>query len=229
MLKTRFLPDARVEVGIDEVGRGCLWGPLVTAAVVWPPETEWTDELRKISAQIKDSKKLSEKRRTTLALFIRDHATDYGIGSVESQEIDALGMTAANTTGFLRAVQALTKVSPDRLLLDGTLLIPEWKGEQHSIVDGDAEYLAIAAASIVAKEFRDSFVLAWCSEHDAVAKQYSLESSKGYGTAAHREAVKTHGMLHDHRRLFLRKILGESVYTRPPRPPHDERCLIQDS
>lgn len=230
MLKSRFRSeDSRVEVGIDEVGRGCLWGPLVTAAVIWPPETEWTEEMRTTCAQIKDSKKLTEKRRTVLANFIRKHAIDAGIGVVEPQEIDALGMTAANTTGFLRAVQSLTKQTPERLLLDGTLLIPEWDGEQHSIVDGDAEYLTIAAASIVAKDYRDTWVIAWCKEHDAVAKQYSLETSKGYGTAVHRNAVKTHGMLQGHRRLFLRKILGETVYTRPDRPAASARCLIQDT
>ena len=238
MLKSRFLSDTKVEVGIDEVGRGCLWGPLVTGAVVWPPENTWTDDMRKISAEIKDSKKLTEKKRTALSDSIWKYAIDVGIGVVEPQEIDSMGMTASNTTGFLRAVMKLQKIVPERLLLDGTLLLPDWEGEQHSIIDGDAEYLSIAAASIVAKVYRDTWVGEWCKEHEAVAKQYSLESSKGYGTAAHRAAVKTYGMLQGHRRLFLRKILGEEVYIRPihtqtqtqiQTQSNDTPCLIQDT
>ena len=216
MLKTRFTSDSKIEAGVDEVGRGCLWGPLVSGAVVWLPEEEWTEEIRELTPQIKDSKKLSEKRRTKLAAQIHDVAVDVGIGRVEAEEIDQVGMTRANQLAFERAVQNLT-VEPDRLLVDGILPLASWKEEQHTIVEGDAQYVPIAAASIVAKVYRDTWVTDWCTANVATAETYGLASSKGYGTARHRGAVVDHGILKEHRRLFLRKIVGEHVYTAPKR------------
>lgn len=222
MLKTRFKSDLAIEAGIDEVGRGCLWGPLVTGVVIWLPEEEWTDEIREVSFQIKDSKKMTEKRRTKLAELIKGCALDYAIGVVEPNEIDTMGMTRANQTAFFRAVEGLS-VPPDRLLVDGTipLVSNDWPGEQHTIIDGDATYVPIAAASILAKVYRDTWVESWCSEHKDIANQYSLLSSKGYGTAAHRNGLLTHGVHTLHRRLFLRKILGEQIYE----PSHQCRFI----
>ncbi len=222
MLKSRFKRDLLIEAGVDEVGRGCLWGPLVTGAVIWLPEEEWTEEIREVSEQIKDSKKMTEKKRTKLAEIIKGCALDYAIGVVEASEVDELGMTRANQTAFARAVQGLA-VPPDRLLVDGTipLLAEDWEGEQHTIVDGDAEYIPIAAASILAKVYRDTWVESWCSEHKDIASNYSLVSSKGYGTAAHRNGLLTHGVHALHRRLFLRKILGEQIY----QPSHQYKLL----
>ena len=224
MLKTRFLQDSAIEVGIDEVGRGCLWGPLVTGAVIWLPEEEWTDEIRAISIQIKDSKKMTEKKRIQLAGLIKDYSIDYSIGVVEPAEIDALGMTRSNQIAFARAVKGLT-VDPDRLLVDGIVSLSraDWSGEQHTIVEGDAQFIPIAAASILAKVHRDSWVKAWCAEHTEVSERYGLESSKGYGTAVHRKALQDHGPHDLHRRLFLRKILGDDIY----KPP-EQQCQIQD-
>jgi ribonuclease HII len=220
MLKTRFRADLEIEAGIDEVGRGCLWGPLVTAAVIWLPEEEWTNEIREVAVQIKDSKKMSAKKRTKLAELIKAYALDSAIGVVEASEVDQLGMTCANQTAFARAVQGLT-VPPDRLLVDGTIPLQtnDWPGEQHTIIDGDALYLPIAAASILAKVHRDTWVESWCAEHKDIATNYSLVSSKGYGTAAHRNGLLTHGIHALHRRLFLRKILGEQIY----QPSHQYR------
>jgi ribonuclease HII len=220
MLKTRFKGDLLIEAGVDEVGRGCLWGPLVTGAVIWLPEQEWTEEIREVTAQIKDSKMMTQKRRTKLAEIIKGCALDYAIGVVEASEIDELGMTRANQTAFARAVKDLS-VQPDRLLVDGTipLLSEDWDGEQHTIVDGDAEYVPIAAASILAKVYRDTWVESWCAEHTDISEKYSLNSSKGYGTAAHRNGLLTHGVHALHRRLFLRKILGEQIY----QPSHQYR------
>jgi ribonuclease HII len=222
MLKSRFKADLHLEAGVDEVGRGCLWGPLVTGAVIWLPEQEWTDEIREVSGQIKDSKKMTEKRRTRLAEHIKACALDTAIGIVEAKEIDEMGMTMANQTAFARAVAGLS-VPPDRLLVDGTipLLTRDWEGEQHTIVDGDAEYIPIAAASILAKVYRDTWVESWCIENKEVATNYSLVSSKGYGTAAHRNGLLTHGVHSLHRRLFLRKILGEQIY----QPSHQYKLL----
>ena len=216
MLKTRYTTDSDIEVGIDEVGRGCLWGPLVTGAVIWLPEEEWTEDIREVAGRIKDSKKMTEKRRNEVAALIRTHALDCAIGVVEPEEIDELGMTRANQTAFARAVTGLT-VPPNRLLVDGTipLLLDDWSEEQHTIIDGDALYLPIAAASIIAKVYRDTWVESWCKEHTDIATKYSLVSSKGYGTAAHRNGILTHGIHALHRRLFLRKILGEQIYKSP--------------
>jgi ribonuclease HII len=231
MLKTRFREDSAIEAGVDEVGRGCLWGPLVAVALIWPPESEWTDEIRTLAEQIKDSKKLTEKKRTSLASSIKDYAIDFGVGVVEPNEIDDLGMTLANQTAFSRAVQALT-VEPDRLMIDGIIPIPMTlcRKEQHMIIEGDGKYIPIAAASIVGKDYRDTFVKAWATTHQETATRYDLASNKGYGTAKHRQAIQTHGRLSEHRTLFLRKILGESVYTAPSRKPKQstQQCQIQD-
>ena len=229
MLKTRFQEDSFIEAGVDEVGRGCLWGPLVTGAVIWLPETEWTNDIRMIAEEIKDSKKLTEKKRKRLASKIKEYALDTAIGIVESQEIDQLGMSLSNQTAFARAVSNLT-IEPDRLLVDGILPLrsDDWTKEQHTIVEGDAKYIPIAAASILAKEYRDSWIEDWCSSHKEIGDRYGLASSKGYGTAVHRNAVKQYGPHELHRRLFLRKILGYEIYTRPEKPINKNQCQIQD-
>jgi ribonuclease HII len=222
MLKTRFQSDSAIEAGIDEVGRGCLWGPLVAGAVIWLPEEEWSEEIRELTPQIKDSKKLSEKRRTTLAAQIQGAALDVGIGEVSSVEIDSLGMTRANQLAFSRALGALT-VEPDRLLVDGIISLHSVSQEQHTIIEGDAQYINIAAESILANVYRDTLVTNWCDANTVDADRYGLRTSKGYGTAIHRAAITQHGILPLHRRLFLRKILGQDVYERP-----EEQCQIYD-
>jgi ribonuclease HII len=224
MLKSRFQEDYAIEVGIDEVGRGCLWGPLVAGAVIWPPETDWTEEIRAVSTKIKDSKKLTEKKRIEIANLIKDYAIDFAVGVVQPQEVDALGMTKSNQTAFHRAIQALT-VEPDRLIIDGILSLPksDWKGEQYTIIEGDAQYIPVAAASILAKVYRDTWVTDWCKENEDIANRYGLAKGKGYGTAVHRAALQTHGYHELHRRLFLRKILGDDIYKVP-----EQQCQIQD-
>lgn len=229
MLKTRYQEDEFIEAGVDEVGRGCLWGPLVTGAVIWVPESEWTNEIRAVAEEIKDSKKLSEKKRKMLASKIKEYALDTAIGIVEPQEIDELGMSLSNQTAFSRAVSNLT-IEPDRLLVDGILPLrtDDWKKEQHTIVDGDAKFIPIAAASILAKVYRDSWIEDWCSVHKEIGDRYGLASSKGYGTAVHRNAVKQYGPHEFHRRLFLRKILGYEIYNRPAPSFQKNQCQIQD-
>ncbi len=229
MLKTRYQDDNSIEAGVDEVGRGCLWGPLVTGAVIWLPESEWSEEIRTIAQEIKDSKKLSDKKRKALASKIKEYALDTGIGIVEPEEIDELGMSHSNQTAFARAIANLT-VEPDRLLVDGILPLQakDWSKEQHTIVDGDAQYISIAAASILAKVYRDTWVEEWCATNKEIAERYGLLSSKGYGTAVHRNGVKQYGPHKLHRRLFLRKILGYEIYSKPIRPTIQNHCQIQD-
>jgi ribonuclease HII len=222
-LQVRHTSDSLIEVGVDEAGRGCLWGPLYAAAVIWPPEEEWLDEHKEIAPQIKDSKKLSAKKRAKLAHAIRDLAMDIGVGIVTPSEIDSYGMSIANKLAFERALEGLL-VPPDRLLLDG--ILPLEKGQlekykiqyQHTIVDGDALYLPIAAASIIAKEARDSFVLTCVEKEPALETNYSIGSGKGYGTEKHRKGILAHGKHSQHRNLFLRKLLGNT-----------SDCLISDT
>ena len=229
MLKTRYQNDECIEAGVDEVGRGCLWGPLVTGAVIWLPESEWSDDIRAVAEEIKDSKKLTDKKRKKLAHKIKEYALDTSVGIVEPHEIDEFGMSLSNQTAFARAVSNLT-VEPDRLLVDGILPLQskDWTKEQHTIIDGDAQYLSIAAASIVAKVHRDTWVEEWCATNKELADRYGLLSSKGYGTAVHRNAVKQYGPQELHRRLFLRKILGFEIYNRPEKPSLKNQCQIQD-
>ncbi|NBO71590.1 ribonuclease HII [bacterium] len=207
MLKPRHTIDEKEEVGIDEAGRGCLWGPLIAAAVQWPEESEWTEEIRGISAMIKDSKKVTPKRRAVLEAAIKHHAIAWSIGRVEASEIDEYGMTHANRMAFKRALDGLGKV-PGRVLIDGILVLHSGAEE---IIEphGDATYLSIAAASILAKEGRDRIVREMCEADTSLDETYGLLNSKGYGTLKHRNAIKEHGVHEQHRRLFLRKLLGE--------------------
>lgn len=208
MLKTRHTSDTVSEVGIDEAGRGCLWGPLVAGAVIWPEESAWTEEIREISGKIRDSKKVSAKLRTVLETKIKEHAIAWSIGTVTPQEIDSLGMTKTNRLAFERALEGI-HAPFGRLLIDGTLGIADREGVEQIIEPkGDDTYLSIAAASILAKEGRDKMVQAMCDADPLLESRYSIGSSKGYGTLKHREAIKAHGMHASHRRLFLRKLLG---------------------
>ena len=202
MLKSRHTDDLVIEAGIDEAGRGCLWGPLMAAAVIWPTLSEADQAL---AAQIKDSKLLSPKKRATLEAFIKRVAI-WSTGSVTAQEIDSLGMTRSNRLAFQRAVDGLPS-RPGRLIIDGIL---ELHSGLQEVVEpkADGTYIAVAAASILAKEARDRIVADLCAADELLQNRYSILSSKGYGTAAHRAAIKDHGMLPDHRRLFLRKLLG---------------------
>lgn len=235
-LSVRFKKDNLIEAGVDEAGRGCLWGPLYAAAVIWLPEEEWMEEHREIAPQIKDSKKLSAKKRAYVSEAIKSLAVDYGIGSVSAKEIDQGGMSTANRLAFTRALDALT-VPVDRVLIDG--ILPLWQQslderdikEQQVIVEGDATYLPIAAASILAKEARDSVVEEWIAKEPTLETKYGLSSSKGYGTEKHRKAILEHGKHAQHRDLFLRKLLGSSTLNTTTNKfvrRFDDDCLISD-
>lgn len=207
MLKSRHTQDLKVEAGIDEAGRGCLWGPLMAAAVIWPNESDWTDEIRSVSSMIKDSKKLTAKKRAILEVQIKAHAVAWSIGRVEAEEIDTLGMTKSNRLAFERALATLPPI--ERVLIDGILgITPKENLEQIIEPKGDGAYLSIAAASILAKEAHDRFVNEICNASPELNEKYFLLSSKGYGTLKHREGLQTHGLHLLHRRLFLRKLMG---------------------
>jgi len=219
-LSLRFSLDGATEAGVDEAGRGCFWGPLVAGAVIWPSESEWTSEHHAIAPQIQDSKKIPKNKRPIIAEAIKRLAVATGVGVVEAHEVDKIGMTDANKKAFCLALSALGKPY-DRALIDGILAIDDSAHEIQTIVSGDAKYLSIAAASIIAKVAHDEFVSTWCAANETTAKQYDLMSCMGYGTLRHRNAIKEHGLLEGHRRLFMKNTLPSAATV-------VQDCLIQD-
>jgi ribonuclease HII len=210
----------------------------MAGAVLWPPEAAWTDEHRAVSPQIKDSKKISAKKREVLADAIQRLAVKAAVGVVSSAEIDERGITWANQEAFRRALKGLDFPDEDlkaaRILLDGELSIPDWLGEQHTIVEGDNTYLCIGAASILAKVTHDRWVQAFCDGQEECAARYGLRTSKGYGTAVHRLGLQTHGAHELHRRTFIRRWIPEEQSLPKPnvviegyRKPTADKCLIR--
>lgn len=178
--------------GVDEVGRGPLYGDVVAAAVILPEGFD--------ISEVDDSKKLSEKKRVRLARKIMDEAI-YAIGSASSEEIDHINILNATRLAMKRAIENL-EVAPDLILIDAVKL-DEMEAEQISIVKGDTKSASIAAASIVAKVYRDRLMTEAGREHP----EYGFEFHKGYATKQHRDAILKHGMLKEHRKSFLKKLL----------------------
>jgi ribonuclease HII len=208
-MQTTYSLGEAVEMGIDEAGRGCFWGPLYAGAVIWPSEDKWTEKHRELAPKINDSKKISEKKRDTIMLGIKELATSWGIGKVDSSEIDEMGMTWANQEAFRRAMNS-SSIKPDLLLIDGILGLPKDNVKYQCIAGGDGLYLPIAAASILAKVTRDNYVKEWCNSSDEnkiIEAHYGLLKNKGYGTAKHREGLKAHGADSQHRKQFIRNWL----------------------
>ncbi len=201
-LKTRHIQDTALEAGIDEAGRGCFWGPLTAAAVILPEEAVWSDKMRALAPKLRDSKKLSPKRRAEYATAIKELAVAWGVGTVMAAELDAHGVTWANQTAFERAVAGL-RTQPARLLIDGTLPCKYEHGTVYTIIDGDATYLSIAAASILAKEAHDDWVREFCVREPEVAERFGFATNKGYGTAKHRAALQEHNPHEEHRQRFI--------------------------
>ena len=209
MLSPRYKNDDVIECGIDEAGRGSLWGPLYAGAVIWKDESLWDAEIRTLSENIKDSKKISAKKRQLLYDGICKHAVSYGIGIVSAEEIDAWGITKANRTAFERALSGLS-VEPMRIIIDGCLAI---YSEKEQIVEPalDNTYISVAAASILAKVSHDKYITDYISRHTGLQDKYDLANNKGYGTLKHRTGILKHGKHEYHRNLFLRKLLGSNI------------------
>jgi ribonuclease HII len=173
--------------GIDEVGRGSLFGPVIAAAVILNP--------RRRIVGLDDSKKLTAERRKELAPRIREHALAWAVAEVDSARIDAWNIYQASRQAMTAAFEGL-KLSPDYLLIDAMHL--DICCEQKSLIHGDERSVSIAAASIVAKVERDRLMEEW----DRVFPQYGLASNKGYGTPDHLEALRAHGPTTMHRFSF---------------------------
>lgn len=179
--------------GVDEVGRGCLFGPVVAAAVILPEHLE--QELQ--VAGVADSKRLSASQRDLLAAYLQEVALSCRIGVASVREIDRLNILQASLLAMRRAIARLDP-QPDFCLIDGNQKVPGLAIRQQTVVKGDQRSLAIAAASIVAKVWRDRLI----SRMAARYPQYDLATNKGYGTPKHRQALLTYGVTPYHRRSF---------------------------
>ena len=185
-----------VEAGCDEVGRGCLAGPVVAAAVILPPEFVHED--------IRDSKTLSLERRNEMDLLIREQAVDFQIAECSPREIDELNILQASFKAMHRAVSGL-KTRPEHLLVDGNRFAPILGLPHTCVVKGDSLYQSIAAASILAKVHRDRYM----QELHEMYPDYSWNTNVGYPTVAHRQAILEIGPTEHHRKSF--RLLQDSA------------------
>jgi len=184
-----FLQKGRIEAGCDEAGRGCLAGPVVAAAVILPDNFE--------NQLLNDSKKLSEKQRYQLRPVIEEQALAYGVGIVSHTEIDEINILNASFLAMHRAVEQL-KMTPEHLLIDGNRFKPYRQIAHTCIIKGDGKLLPIAAASILAKTYRDDLM----TELHTRFPNYAWNNNKGYPTVAHRKAIAQYGVSPHHRMSF---------------------------
>lgn len=190
--KTHLLPHYYtdlVEAGCDEAGRGCLAGSVFAAAVILPPYYE--NEL------LNDSKKLTDRKRKQLREIIEHDAVDWAVGIVEPGEIDEINILNASILAMHRALDQL-KVRPEAVIVDGNRFKPYCDLPYTTIVKGDGKYLSIAAASILAKTYRDDYMDRLAEDYP----QYDWKSNKGYPTKKHRQAIRECGITPFHRRSF---------------------------
>ena len=187
MLKQKF--SNKIEIGCDEAGRGCLAGPVVAAAILLPDYFN-----NKI---LNDSKQLSKKKREILEKIIKDESISFGIGVVSPKEIDKINILNASFLAMHRAINQISN-KYELLLIDGNRFNKYKKVEHKCIVKGDAKYMSIAAASVIAKTARDKIM----KDLSEKFPQYSWESNQGYPTKKHREAIKKCGANKYHRKSF---------------------------
>lgn len=188
MLENHYY-EGLVEAGCDEAGRGCLAGSVFAAAVILPPDYE--NEL------LNDSKKLTDRKRKQLREIIEHDAVDWAVGIVEPEEIDEINILNASILAMHRALDQL-KVRPEAVIVDGNRFKPYRDLPYTTIVKGDGKYLSIAAASILAKTYRDDYMDRLAEDYP----QYDWKSNKGYPTKKHRQAIRECGITPFHRRSF---------------------------
>ncbi|CAL67870.1 ribonuclease HII [Christiangramia forsetii] len=182
--------------GADEAGRGCLAGPVTAAAVILPIEFK--------NAVLNDSKTLNLKNRNFLKSLIEDEAITYGVAHVFMKEIDEINILNASILAMHRALQVL-KFDPDHIIVDGNRFKPYQKIPHECIIKGDGKYMSIAAASILAKTYRDEFMEKIHEEFP----DYNWKKNKGYPTKEHRAAIKKYGVTKYHRKSF--KLLPDQL------------------
>ncbi|MBO5593085.1 MAG: ribonuclease HII [Prevotella sp.] len=193
MLKSHFY-EGKIEAGCDEAGRGCLAGSVYAAAVILPDD--YQNEL------LNDSKQLTEKKRYQLREIIQRDAVAWAVGIVTPEEIDKINILNASILAMHRALDQL-KVRPEAVIVDGNRFKKYQDLPHTTIVKGDGKYLSIAAASILAKTYRDDYMNQLAEEYP----QYDWLSNKGYPTKKHREAIKQFGITPYHRKSY--NLLGD--------------------
>jgi ribonuclease HII len=184
-----FWQEGAIQAGVDEAGRGCLAGPVVAAVAVF--DHNFSNEL------INDSKKLSESQRNLLRFEIEKNALAFAVGVCSAQEIDEINILQASVLAMHRAIAQLT-LKFDILLIDGNYFKPFQNAKHQTVVGGDAKYLPIAAASILAKTYRDEIMQNLALQYP----EYGWEKNMGYPTTKHREAIEKFGITPYHRRTF---------------------------
>ncbi|WP_106832163.1 ribonuclease HII [Parabacteroides pacaensis] len=184
-----YLNEKLIEAGCDEAGRGCLAGAVFAAAVILPKNFK--------CEELNDSKQLSEKQRYALRPLIEKEALAWSVGIVSPEEIDQINILNASFLAMHRAIDTL-QVRPEHLLIDGNRFKIYPEIPHTCIIKGDGKYLAIAAASILAKTYRDDYMLKLHQEYDV----YNWDRNKGYPTKKHREAIRQHGITPYHRKTF---------------------------
>lgn len=194
-----FYQDQLIEAGCDEAGRGCYAGPVFAAAVILP-----TDFFHPL---LNDSKQLSEKHRDELRPIIENEAIAYAVASVSNVEIDQINILKASFKAMHLALDKL-KSKPQLLLIDGNRFIPYKKIPHQCFVKGDGRFASIAAASILAKTYRDEHMYKLHQEFP----QYGWDRNKGYGTAIHRKAIEQHGLCFHHRKSFRLLPTGAELF-----------------
>ncbi len=192
--------EGKIEAGCDEAGRGCLAGSVYAAAVILPDG--YQNEL------LNDSKQLSEKKRYQLREIIERDAVAWAVGIVTPDEIDQINILNASILAMHRALDQL-KVRPEAIIVDGNRFKPYQKLPHTTIVKGDGKYLAIAAASILAKTYRDDYMNKLAEEYP----QYDWQKNKGYPTKKHREAIRQYGTTPYHRMSY--NLLGSGELSLP--------------
>ena len=193
MLKSHYY-ESLIEAGCDEAGRGCLAGSVYAAAVILPPD--YQNEL------LNDSKKLTAKKRYALREEIERDAIAWAVGIVMPEEIDKINILNASFLAMHRALDQL-KVRPEAVIVDGNRFKPYQDLPSTTIVKGDGKFLSIAAASILAKTYRDDYMLSLAEEYP----QYDWQSNMGYPTKKHRQAIREHGITPYHRKSY--NLLGD--------------------
>ena len=184
-----------LEVGIDEVGRGCIFGPVFSSVVVLTLENNHL--LKELG--VNDSKKLSSKKRNSLLPKILELSQDWGIGQSSVREIDKYGIRHATELSMIRAIYKL-KSTPPKIYIDGSLPLRVWKGKQENLIKGDTKLTSIAAASILAKVKRDLLMIRLEKKY----KGYIIQKNKGYGTSDHFLSINHLGITNMHRKSFIK-------------------------
>ncbi|MBX2930863.1 MAG: ribonuclease HII [Chitinophagaceae bacterium] len=188
MLKN-FYQNKLIEAGCDEAGRGCYAGPVFAAAVILPK--------KKFHPLLNDSKQVKEKQRNELRIFIEQHALAFAVCKIDNKEIDKINILKASFKAMHLAIDKLT-IQPQLLLIDGNRFVPYKNIPYHCIIKGDGKFASIAAASILAKTYRDEYMQQLHKEFP----MYDWHKNKGYGTLTHRKAIEQFGLCKYHRKSF---------------------------